>query len=137
MHTTNYTDAFILVAGDCPVRKAEIPEKKNGVDTIASIQYGLIHDNPYRYTSDDILFMVHMIRNRIDPGKEGDERDRFFSRGQACLRSSPLTKRYGWGIHYNSEGKIAMYAMESEEYGMYKNDPDLKILKAMRSKKAR
>ncbi|MGN7760701.1 DUF6157 family protein [Paenibacillus sp. 22594] len=27
-----------------------------------------------------------------------------------------MPKRYGWGIHYNREGKIALYGKESPEY---------------------
>jgi hypothetical protein len=47
-----------------------------------------------------------------------------------------LTKRYGWGIHNNTEGKIALYGVGSIEYQKFKDDKNLKIVKAMRSKKA-
>jgi len=46
-----------------------------------------------------------------------------------------LTKRYGWGIHFDAEGKVALYAVESEEYNHLSQNKNLKMLKAMRSKK--
>lgn len=64
------------------------------------------------------------------------EKTKFFSKGQACFRASPLTKRYGWGVHSNAEGKIALYAVGSEEYQKLSEDQALKHLKAMRSKRA-
>lgn len=33
-----------------------------------------------------------------------------------CLRASLLPKRFGWGVHYNTEGKISLYGKESPEY---------------------
>lgn len=50
------------------------------------------------------------------------------------MRSSPLAKRYGFGIHSDAKGKIALYAMESKEYATFASD-NLKHLKAMRSKR--
>ncbi|OYU82415.1 MAG: hypothetical protein CFE24_15615, partial [Flavobacterium sp. BFFFF2] len=62
-------------------------------------------------------------------------RKAFFSKGQACFRASPLTKRYAWGIHSNSEGKIALIAAGTDEYEKLINDPNLKKYKAMKSKR--
>jgi hypothetical protein len=60
----------------------------------------------------------------------------FFSKGQPCLRSSPLAKRYGFGIHHDAEGRVALYGMETPEYRKLAGDKKLKVVKAMRSKKA-
>lgn len=127
MHTTNYYDTFIEVARDCPVSASEVPPAKEP-KTVAQIEYDMLKDNPYRYTSDDVLYEANGKR-------KGVNRDAFFSKGQPCFRSSPLTKRYGWGIHSNSEGKIAIYTMESQEYKKLAGDKNLKHLKAMRSKR--
>lgn len=48
---------------------------------------------------------------------------------------SPLTQKYGWGIHFDNESKIAMYPMESEEYERLAKRQDLKVVKAMKTKK--
>ncbi|WP_262888194.1 DUF6157 family protein [Chryseobacterium gallinarum] len=54
---------------------------------------------------------------------------------RACLRSSPLAKRYGFGFHHNSEGKVALFPVESKEYQQFLNDNSVKKTKAMRSKR--
>ena len=65
--------------------------------------------------------------------RKGISRKDFFSKGQACFRASPLTKRYGWGVHSDSEGKIAIYPVESKEYKKLAGDENLTHLRAMRS----
>ncbi len=134
MHTTDYTNTFIEIADDCKADVGMMPPEKNE-KTIARIQYEMIQNNPYKYTSDEVLFTVFAERNNIDKKDYDKRREEFFSKGQACLRSSPLGKTYGWGIHYNSESKIAIYAKESEEYIKFKNDKKLNHLKAMKSKR--
>ncbi len=52
-----------------------------------------------------------------------------------CLRASPLGKRYGWRIHNDANGKIALYAVESQEYEAFLTDSTVKRVKAMRSKR--
>lgn len=132
--TTNYYDTFISVAEDCPVTESEIPVAKKDKPTVASMQYDTISNKPYKYTSDDVIFDIYSERNRVDNNQV--EREKYFSKGQPCFRSSPLGKRYGWGVHSNSEGKIAIYPIESAEYEKLSKDPDVKQLKAMRSKRA-
>ena len=136
MKTTNYRNTFILIAEDCPVSKSEIPQKKSGKDTVASIQYEMIKKQPYKYTSDEVIFNVFIKKNGIDKKDEKSEREKFFAKNQACLRSSPLGKRYGWGIHHNNEEKIAIYPVESSEYKKLSMDKVITKLKAMRSKRA-
>jgi hypothetical protein len=132
MHSTNYTNTFIEVAEDCKTDVARIPPERQE-KTVARMQYEMIHDNPYQYTSDDVLFAIYAARNGIAPAERDEKRAEFFSKGQACLRSSPLGKLYGWGIHYDSEARIALYARESDDYARLKNDTTLKHLKAMKS----
>ncbi len=134
MHSTNYTDVFIEVADDCKTDVGKLPPEKQ-VKTIAGMQYEMIHDNPYQYTSDDVLFEIYAIRNGIPESERDDKKAAFFGKGQACLRSSPLGKLYGWGIHFDSESKIALYARESEDYRRLQHDSTLKHLKAMKSSK--
>lgn len=134
VHSTNYTNAFIEVAEDCKTDVGRRPPEKQE-KTIASMQYEMILDHPYQYTSDEVLFAIYAARNGIDESERDDKKAAFFSKGQACLRSSPLGKLYGWGIHFDSESKIALYARESEDYRRLKNDSTLKHLKAMKSSK--
>lgn len=131
-HTTNYFDTFIEVAEDTKVTIGTTPPEKDK-PTVAEMQYRLISANPYKYSSDDILLMVYAEKNNITKEVLEQARVEFFSKGQACLRASPLTKSYGFGIHSNNKGKIALYAMESEEYKNFLNDKAVKKVKAMRS----
>lgn len=133
MHTTNYYNTFIEVSEDCPVLQSEIPKQKGDSKSVALLQFEMIAHNPYQFTSDEVIFNIHALRNDLSVNESN--REQFFSKGQACFRASPLTKRYGWGIHFDENGKMALYNLDSPEYQNLKADPDLKHLKAMRNKK--
>lgn len=135
LHSTNYTNTFIKIAEDCPAVKAEIPPVKGDAKTAANIQFDMVYHHPYKYTSDDVLFEVFAIKNELKKSEHKKERETFFSKGQPCFRASPLTKRYGWGVHYNQEGKMALVPLESAAYKKLTNDTNLAILKAMKSTK--
>jgi Family of unknown function (DUF6157) len=134
MHTTNYLNTFIAVAEDCPVEKGELPPQKED-PTVANLQFSMIYDHPYKYTSDDVIFSTYATRNQIPKNEWQEARELFFAKGQACLRSSPLTKRYGWGVHNDAKGRVAIFAQDSPEYKKFTKDISLKHVKAMRSKK--
>ena len=136
MTTTNYVNTFIEVADDCPVSAAEIPPDKGGAKTIAGMHHELIAGHPYEFTSDEVIFEVYAERAGIPPEERPAERERFFLKGQPCLRSSPLGKRYGWGTHHDSEGRVAAYPLGSDEYRRLRADPALVHTKAMRSRRA-
>jgi len=135
MSTTNYISTFIAVAEDCPVLTGEVPVEKAGKPTIASLQYDMIRKHPYKYDSDTVIFNVYASKNELTKAEMGKEREKFFLKGQACLRASPLTKRYGWGVHSNEHGQVAIYPVESAEYASLLKDHKLQQLKAMRTNK--
>ncbi|MBC3539285.1 DUF6157 family protein [Rufibacter sediminis] len=134
-HSTNYTNTFIEVAPDCPTTSGEIPPTKGDAKTVAGMQFDLMSQNPYQYTSDEVFFQVHANRNNLTNTDYQEAREKFFSKGQPCFRASPLTKRYGWGVHSDQNGKIALYGCETPEYQKLVADPSLKVLKAMKSSK--
>lgn len=137
-HTTNYTNTFIEVAEDSPAVNGEVPPSKAGspgAPTVAGLQFEILSRNPYKFTSDEVLFAVFAERNDIPESELEKARQEFFSKGQPCFRSSPLTKRYGWGIHSDSQGRIAMYGRGSTEYEQLLADKKLATVKAMRSKR--
>jgi len=135
IHTTNYIDTFIEIADDCPATQGEIPPVKGDSKTAATIQFEMLRKNPYKFTSDDVLFQVYAEKNDLTKSEYKKAREQFFSKGQPCFRASPLTKRYGWGVHSNKDGKIAIYGCETPEYKKLSKDKTLKVLKAMRSSK--
>jgi hypothetical protein len=134
-HTTNYIDTFIEIAEDCPTTCGEIPPVKGDKKTVANIQFDLVSKNPYKFTSDDVLFQVFAERNDLTKAEYKKAREEYFSKGQPCFRASPLTKRYGWGVHSDKDGKIALYGCDSAEYKKLSKDKKLKVVKAMKSSK--
>ena len=134
-HTTNYYNTFIEIAEDCKTDKGEMPPIKGGKKTVANLQFEILYENPYKYTSDEVLFGVFAMRKEFEKGEMDEQRAHYFSKGQPCFRASPLTKSYGWGIHNDKEGKIAMYGAETEEYQKFIADDSIKKVKAMRSKR--
>lgn len=133
-HTTNYRSTFIEVAEDCPADHAQEPPSGDA-PTIAALHYRLIAEHPFVHTSDDVIFSTWALRRGIDPS-DAEARAAFFAKGQACLRSSPLGKRYGWGVVSDAEGRVALVPRESEEYALLAADPALGHTRAMRARRA-
>ena len=127
-HTTNNHDTFTSVAPDCPATTAEVPPER-ATPSVARIQYEMLAGHPYEHTSDDVVWASNGRRRGID-------RETFFSKGQPCLRASPLVKRYGWGVHHDVEGRVALVAVESAEYAAFRADASLQQTAGMRSSRA-
>lgn len=134
-HSTNYFDTFIETAEDCPREAGCRPPKKENNRSVADLQFELVSNHPYEFTSDEIFFQVHIERNGLKKSSLEEERRLFFSKGQPCFRASPLCKTYGWGVHSDSAGKVALYGCETEEYRDFAQNKELKTVKAMRSKR--
>ncbi|MFC0672794.1 DUF6157 family protein [Brachybacterium hainanense] len=131
--STNYHDTFIQVAEDCPVDRGEAPPVRAASPTAAQLQFELLSAAPYTMTSDDLLFAVHALRHGIAQEERERERSAFFARSQACLRASPLPKRYGWGLHHDDRGRVALVASGTPEYAQLAADPAIAQVRAMRS----
>ncbi len=121
-HTTNYTKTLIEIAEDSPVSASVIPVVKNDKKTIANYQYEKLSKHPLKYTSDELLFEIFAERNDISSLELEEEKENYFSKGQACLRTSPLAKKNGFGIFHNQNSKIKLVPVESEEYQELLND---------------
>ena len=133
LHTTNYFDTFIEVAEDTKALTGTIRSSKGDKPTIAQMQFEMMAKHPYKFTSDEVLFRVFAERNELTNEKLTEAEEAFFSKGQACLRASPLTKTFGFGVHCDSKGKVAIYGMETSDYEKFMNDKNLKKVRAMRS----
>ena len=134
-HTTNYTSTLIVIADDSSATVGTRPPEKEGNPSIAFRTWQSIAEHPYERTSDDVIFGVWADRQGIAEEDRAAAREQFFSRGQACLRASDLGKRYGWGIHHDADGRIALVGMDSDRYRDLLSDPDVQVVKAMRSKR--
>ncbi|WP_221567868.1 DUF6157 family protein [Alkalihalobacillus sp. TS-13] len=135
----NYYQTFITVSEDCPVSEGMEPPIKKGGLTKPRIEYELLSNNPYTYTQEDLIYEVYVRHKSIpeEERKNNQLRDKLFHKPQPCLRASMLPKKYGWGLHFDEEGKIALYSRGSSEYENCFNNEQLKVLHAMRNNRAR
>ncbi|MFF2752993.1 DUF6157 family protein [Psychrobacillus sp. NPDC058041] len=131
----SYKNTLILISEDSPVTSAVIPMSKNEKPTIAYIEYDLIYNNPYKYTQEDVQFKTYLIKNQIKSNQLEELREQFFATPKACFRASSLVKKYGWGIHYDEEGKVAIYDANSDMYKQFLQLGTITVLKGMRSKR--
>ena len=137
----NYYQTFIQVAPDSAAEAASAPIVKGDKKTIPAIEYEMLSAQPYVYTQEELLFEVNARHKGIPADELAARRDElwaeFYSKPHACLRASSLAKTYGWGIHFNREGKIGLIAVESPEYQKFAEDADLEQTYAMRSKRVK
>lgn len=130
--TTNYRNSFITVSPDSRAENGGVPGKAG---SIAALQLAMLLEHPYAFTSDDLLFEVHAARNDIPEAERAREREAFLAKSHACLRTSPLVKQYGWGLHHDGVGKVAAYGVETEAYGEMCRRPGVNIIAGIRRRK--
>jgi hypothetical protein len=127
-------ETFVQVAPDCPVDRAVVPVARGVRKPIHVLQYELLTESPYSLSHEDLLYEVHVRHKGLTPGKE--VRDTLLAKPHPCLRASALTKKYGWGVHYDARGKIALYAVESAEYRRLSGpEAGMKVVLAMRNRR--
>lgn len=131
----SYKNTLITISEDSKVSSAKVPVIRNEKPTIAYIEHDLINNNPYKFSQEDVQFKTYLIKNQMEAENAAELREQFFSKSKACFRASPLVKNYGWGIHYNNQGKIAIYDVNSEMYNQLLKQDDITKLKGMRSKR--
>jgi Family of unknown function (DUF6157) len=134
----NYINTFIAVSPDTKAKLGSVPLAR-GKRSVAQIEYGLIANHPYKFTQEEVQFSVHLERTGVTPAQLNGRRNElwsdFFSKSMACMRTSPLARSYGWGLHFDSEGKVALVPMESPKYQKLSGSPSIEQTRAMRSKR--
>lgn len=133
-----YTSTFIQIAPDSEATTGLVPESNRKTTPIHVIEYRLLSEKPYHFNHEDLIFEVYLIRQGIsdeERAARGDAiRAELFRKEHPCLRASALTKRYGWGAHYDENGKIALYGVDSPEYRQLAETAPNQLF-AMRSKR--
>jgi hypothetical protein len=133
-----YKNTFIQIAPDSETTSGMIPESNRKVIPIHMIEYQLLSENPYRFDHEDLIFEVFLMCQGTSDEERASRGDvihaELFQKEHPCLRASALTKRYGWGAHYDEHGKIALYAVDSVEYKHFVETCPNQLL-AMRSKR--
>lgn len=82
-------------------------------------------------------FLTHVEREgmaKVEPKRQRESMwDEYFSKPRACLRASMLPKKYGWGLHFDPDGLIALGA----EYQAFSQGKGVAaVIAAMRNKRA-
>lgn len=135
----NPANQFIEIAPDCETGAAIVPQDKSDKRSIATIEYELLSSMPYQYTLAELKFATYVLHKQIPAAElkahQQQLQEAFFAKPYACMRASPLTKKYGWGAHYDEQGKIAIYPVESKEYQRFVKDRNIRKFSAMRSKR--
>jgi len=135
----NYVNTFIAVAADCPAQAGTVPSARGEKPSVAQLEYELISAHPYELTQEEVQFTVHLRRIGVDEQGASARHDElwsaFFAKSMACMRASPLPKTYGWGLHFDGEGKVALVGVETSEYRRWLDDPSLRHTAALRSKR--
>ena len=135
----NYTNTFIAVAPDTSANVGSTPQACGGKKSIAALEYEPISAKLYTYTQEEVQFIVYVRRTGISDrelrGRRAELWREFFSKPIACMRTSPLPRSYGWGLHFNVQSKVALVAVESPEYKRLSSDPCIEQTRAMRRKR--
>lgn len=136
------TNTFVTIAPDSTANESAVPTARGEQVPIHLFHYQLLTKQPYKLTIQDLIFATHVRKLEL-PAAEVKQRkqelwDELFSKSHACLRASALPKKFGWGVHHDAKGRIALVPMESEEYKRFANGqvPGVKVVAAMRAKKA-
>jgi Family of unknown function (DUF6157) len=111
---------IVLVAQDSPVQASQPPPPGRRGRSVAQVQYDLLSAEPFRWTENEVLFESWWRRQ--DAAASASEAEKESARAQwlqgsrPCLRASPLPQRHGWGLVFDDEDRVALCAVESDEY---------------------
>lgn len=133
----SYFNTLIQVSPDSTAVTGMVPKSRGGKATVPELEYQLISAKPYSWTQDEVQFEVHVRHRGFQAADLKQRRHQlladFFGHSRPCLRVSSLPKTYGWGIHFDGAGRVALHAVDSPEYQRLAQDPAQTKLYAMRS----
>lgn len=122
-----YINTLIQVAPDCPRKKGTPPVSATKSLTTLEVRYDVLNNNPYKFTYDEFLREVFI--NRL--GR--DEADLNFD--SRTLRRSRLCKQWGWGIHGDEFGRLALVGCETPRYKQLQNHSKIKKINCSRNRR--
>ena len=116
----SYTNTFIEAADDCPEATGIAPPLRGEKPGVAVLEHELLTKSPYKFTQEALIFIVHVTRLGLTPAelrtRGAQIKAELFSKPHPCMRASQLAKRYGWGVHHDEQGRIAIYGRGSRDY---------------------
>jgi hypothetical protein len=136
------TNTFVLIATDCPVESGTIPTQRGETPTIPVLQHQLLSSKPYGLTLEELMLEVYLRREGLTKveakAQSAAIQEKLFGKSYPCMRASPLPKKFGWGVHYDESGKLAIYSADSKEYQRFASGKvaGIEVVTAMRTKRA-
>ena len=111
---------IVLVALDSPVQAAEPPPAGRRGRSVAQVQYDLLSAEPFRWTENEVLFESWWRRQDAAASASEAEKEsvraEWLRGSRPCLRASPLPQRYGWGLVFDAEDRVALRPVDSDDY---------------------
>jgi hypothetical protein len=95
-------------------REGTPPKSTREKETIPMVQYDILSNNPYKYTKE--TFYEEVYWNRL--GRK------HLKISSYSLYRNELRKKWGWGIHIDENGKIALVGIETDKYQRLKRELD-------------
>ena len=123
-----FPEILITVADKCPANRGMEPTTNRAEKTITMHQYDVLTEMPYQLTYKQLKEEVHRTRW----GKEfTDEQLETY-----MMKRSGLCKIYGWGVHEDKNGKLALVGCETKEYRRLVKDLQVQKEKALNPSQA-
>lgn len=101
--------------------KSIIPVSKSKKETVKEVVYRVLKENPYKFKQYELFYEVHI--NQL-------KKIRQLKLETYKLQRSELCALLGWGIHGDSEGRLALVAADSEEYKAMLSNKEIKKINA-------
>ncbi len=115
---THHRNTLAAIVTTVLRRNGIVPSPKGGKATVAVLEYRLserplpINTCAKGRTSSNFIWREVEISDEERKARGDEIRVELFARSHACMRASPLTKSYGWGAHYDEDGRLAIYPRE-------------------------
>jgi hypothetical protein len=111
----------LITIAESSSKTSEIPISKRKKDTVKEVVFRVLKEKPYKYKQYDLFYEVHI--NQLKKSKELKLETYKLQRSELCVL-------LGWGIHGDFEGKLALVPVESIEYKVLLNNPNISKKKA-------
>ncbi|MEK7949631.1 DUF6157 family protein [Luteolibacter soli] len=131
-----FRNTFVRIAADCPESAGIEPASRGGKKPVHLIQLELLRSAPHHFTHESLVVESELLREPPTGETRAEILSRIRSKPLPCLRCSPLAKRYGWGFHFDDDGKIGVHSAGSASYAKLAADSRLDQVLAMRNKRA-
>ena len=112
---------LITTSENCPASSGIAPTTNRKEKTVTMHYHDLFMESPYCFTYEQAKKEVHENRR----GKTDLKLNSY------DMRRSELCKIWGWGVHADRNGKLALVGCETDEYQRLLKDSSVRKIKAL------